>query len=97
MAIFDNNTANNQVYTISTDKLSVDIATYGASVYAIRVATGSGWLDVALGYTSAQQQCEMGSYIGGTIGRHGNRIAKGQFELNGVGYQLACKIGRAHV
>ncbi len=97
MAIFNKQTANNQVYTISTDKLSVDIATYGASVYAVRVATNNGWVDVALGYTSAQQQCEMGSYIGGTIGRHGNRIAKGQFTLNGVQYQLVCNNGPNHL
>ncbi len=97
MSIYNKDMDNNKVYTISTDKLSVDIATYGASVYAIRVATSSGWVDVALGYTSAQQQCEMGSYIGGTIGRHGNRIAKGQFALNGVQYSLACNNGPNHL
>lgn len=97
MAIYNVGKDSNKVYTISTDRLSLDIATYGASVYALRVAVNGGWVDVALGYTSAQQQCEMGSYIGGTIGRHGNRIARGQFRLNGVSYTLACNNGVNHL
>lgn len=97
MSTYNNSMDNNQIYTISTDKLSVDIATFGASVYALRVNTINGWVDVALGYTSAEQQTLMGSYIGGTIGRHGNRIARGEFELGGVKYKLATNNGVNHL
>ena len=67
------------------------IITRGATLTELHVPDKSGkvadvvlgWDDVA-GYESADNQ-----YFGCTVGRVGNRIAKGKFKLNGKDYALA--------
>jgi len=44
--------------------------------------------DVVLGYDRLQQYLDNTPYFGAIVGRYGNRIANGKFELDGKSYQL---------
>ena len=87
-------------YTLTNDNgMSVGVITYGAIVQSIRVPDKNGKIDdVALGFDSLDgytnpnyiKNCP---YFGGLIGRYGNRIAKGQFTLDGNQYQIPVNNG----
>jgi len=65
------------------------IVNYGATIVSIKVPDGDGKsADVVLGYDSVAGYEQDKSYFGATIGRYGNRIAGGQFTLNGTIYRL---------
>ncbi|MCM1395790.1 MAG: galactose mutarotase [Corallococcus sp.] len=84
-------------YTLS-DEISVTICTLGATILSITVPDKDGnAVDVALGMTTAQDVAEKGDYMGSVVGRCGNRIANGEFTLNGVKYKLARNDGNAHL
>lgn len=86
-------------YEIGNDRLMARVITYGATLTELHLPDRNGkWDDVVLGwddvagYESADNQ-----YFGCTTGRVCNRIAKGQFTLNGVSYQLALNDGPNHL
>jgi len=75
---------------------SASVCDFGAHLVSIRVPDQDGQLgDVCLGFedAAAYDQIEY-SFFGGTIGRVGNRIANGQFSLNGKEYRLYQNNGR---
>jgi aldose 1-epimerase len=63
---------------------------YGARLVSLSVPSTNGKLtDVVVGFESVQQyQTSTEPYFGATIGRYGNRIAKGKFTLDGKEYTL---------
>ncbi len=68
----------------------IEIINYGAIVRALRVHDRNGELaDVVLGYDTIGDYIDDNSYFGATVGRMGNRIADGRFNLNGEEYELA--------
>jgi aldose 1-epimerase len=66
------------------------ITNYGGRLVALYVPDKSEQLvDVVAGFSDVDgYQNSTEPYFGATIGRFGNRIAKGKFELNGKGYQI---------
>jgi aldose 1-epimerase len=69
--------------------MTVQVTNYGGKVVSILVPDRNGKLgDVNLGYESAEATINGNASLGATIGRYANRIAGGQFELNGQLYQL---------
>jgi aldose 1-epimerase len=70
--------------------VSVRIMTLGATVQSLAVPDRSGKSeDIVLGYGDAQHYLDRPQYFGATVGRFANRIAGGQFDLNGHTYRLA--------
>lgn len=65
------------------------ITNYGGRVVSILVPDKAGKLtDVVLGFDSVSGfEKSTERYYGGTIGRYGNRIAKGKFKIDGKEYQ----------
>jgi len=63
---------------------------YGARILSLRVPDQSGNLtDVVVGFGSIENyQQSSERYFGATIGRYGNRIAKGKFQLDGKEYSI---------
>ncbi len=79
-------------YTLTNaNNMQVSIINYGGTVTRIIVPDRQGNMgDVVLGYDSLSGYLQKGNpYIGGLIGRYGNRIANGSFEFQGKTYTLA--------
>ncbi|MBY0507631.1 MAG: galactose mutarotase [Bryobacteraceae bacterium] len=83
------------LYTITNSAgASVSISTYGATVVSLKVKDRAGnFGDVVLGFDNLAGYLGEHPYFGATIGRYGNRIAKGKFSLNGKEYTLAINNG----
>lgn len=77
----------------------VTITDFGGTILSLVVPDKNGTpTDVVLGYDSLETyEIEGGAFFGALIGRCGNRIAKGQFSLNGKDYTLACNDGPNHL
>ena len=65
------------------------ITNYGGRLVSLMVPDRNGELtDVVLGYDNIDQYVTTDGNYGATIGRYGNRIANGQFSVDGKSYQL---------
>ncbi|HET9169197.1 MAG TPA: aldose epimerase family protein [Actinospica sp.] len=68
---------------------SASILSYGAIIQALRVPDRTGRAaNVVLGFDDLTDYLERSPYFGALIGRYGNRIAGGEFELDGTAYRL---------
>lgn len=79
------------VYTIKDAELSVRVTTYGARIVSIDAKDKDGKVaDVVLGYDSVEGYTSEKSktFFGAVVGRYGNRIAGGQFKIDGHTYQV---------
>jgi len=87
------------LYTLTNkNSMQVMISTFGGTIVSIKTPDKNGNLiDVVLGYDKLESYEEQDKYIGALIGRHGNRIQKGHFILNGKEYQLYCNDGNNHL
>ena len=79
------------LYTLcNRSGLEVVLCDYGATIVSIRVPDRRGNADdIALGHASLAEYENGRLFIGGTIGRCANRIARGEFRLNGSSFALA--------
>ena len=69
--------------------MEVDIITYSGAVQAIKVPDKNGKIeDVALGFDNLNGYLKTDTFFGALIGRYANRIAKGEFALDGKTYHL---------
>ena len=70
--------------------VEVRAMTYGGTITVIRTPDRNGQLDdIVLGFDSLAGYLGDSPYFGAIVGRYANRIARGQFTLDGVTYQLA--------
>jgi len=83
------------LYTLRNHQgMEARIATYGGIVTTLTAPDRKGrYADVVLGYDSLPEYIKGTSYFGALIGRYGNRIAHGQFTLDGKRYSLATNNG----
>jgi aldose 1-epimerase len=86
-----------QIYTLTGSKgLEARIMTYGGIIVSLKTPDKHGKLgDVVLGFDSlaGYQQDPPPPYFGALIGRYGNRIAKGTFQLEGKKYNVPVNNG----
>lgn len=80
------------LYTLKNERgMTVSVLDYGAAIVSIRVPDKNGSFDdVVLGYDELDGYRSKKYYLGATIGRFCNRIARGRFSLGDKEYQLAC-------
>lgn len=78
-------------FVLARDALRVGILTFGGIIDSIEVPDAAGVLaNVVLGYRDLPGYLGApNTYFGSIIGRYGNRIARGRFELDGATYTLA--------
>ncbi len=73
----------------NSSKTAVDIITYGAAINSICVADRNGeFADILKGFDTIEGHEKYSNYQGLTVGRYANRIADGEFELDGKTYEL---------
>ncbi|HET7113656.1 MAG TPA: hypothetical protein VFI57_08435, partial [Pyrinomonadaceae bacterium] len=78
--------------------VEVSITNYGGTITSIKAPDRNGvFADIVLGYETLEEYVKNPRYLGALIGRHANRIARGEFSLNGVEYQLAQNNGANHL
>ena len=90
-----------KLYTLKNDAgMTVKVTNYGAIITSIVVPDREGKLaDIALGYNRVEDYINAVDkpYFGAIVGRYGNRIARGQFKINGETYTLAKNNGKNHL
>ena len=80
-----------EVFTLRSHDVEVRILTFGALVAAVEVPDRDGVRrNVVLGCANLAGYVADTAYLGATIGRFANRIARGRFILDGMEYRLAC-------
>jgi len=78
--------------------LEARVISYGGIIVSLRVPDNKGQLgDIVLGHDQLEGYIKQPSYFGCIVGRYGNRIAKGQFTLDGKTYKLATNNGPNHL
>lgn len=84
-----------KMYTLRNTKgMEVDIMTYGGTIVRWTAPDKNGNnADVVLGMDSLQGYLDGVPYFGALVGRYGNRIAKGTFNLSGETYNLPINNG----
>ncbi len=88
------------LYTLKNNKgLEVKITNYGGIITSILTPDKNGkFEDIVLGYDSLSGYLnKLTPYFGALIGRYGNRIAKGNFILDGKKYPLVVNNGLNHL
>jgi aldose 1-epimerase len=88
-----------ELFTLRNRKgMEATIMTYGGIVTSLKVPDRRGTLgDVVLGYDHLEGYLKKNPCFGTLVGRYGNRIARGQFVLEGVTYKLAVNNGPNHL
>ncbi|AOM79424.1 aldose epimerase family protein [Pedobacter steynii] len=84
------------LYTlVNKNNAKAVITNYGGRLVSLSVPDAkNGFTDVILGYDSLKSYQKKGEpFFGALIGRYGNRIAKGKFNLDGKPYQLELNDG----
>lgn len=73
----------------NSNETSVNIITYGATVNNIFTKDRNGQLgDILIGFDDIKGNEKLSDNQGVTVGRYANRIANGEFELDGVKYEV---------
>ena len=87
------------LYTIrNIHGLEAQLTNFGATLISLKTLDRHGKLaDILLGYDDVAGYEHGTYYLGGSIGRYGNRIAMGKFNLNGTTYHLATNNGANHL
>lgn len=87
------------IYKISNSKgISAEILDLGCTVQKLFVKDkNSQSVDVILGYDNLSDYETNDGYLGAAIGRHANRIGKGEFSINNYKYNVALNNGENHL
>lgn len=88
-----------QKYTMTNaNGMVVSVINYGGIITNLKVPDKNGKIeDVVLGFDSLEGYLTPAPYFGAIIGRYGNRIAQGKFNLDGTQYTLAQNDGQNHL
>jgi aldose 1-epimerase len=84
-----------ELYTLRNSKgIETTITNYGGRVVTLKTPDRAGrFCDVVLGFDLLDGYLQKNPYFGAIVGRYANRIANGEFKLDGQTYKLACNDG----
>ena len=87
------------LYLLKNDQIKVYITNYGGRIVSLLTPDKNGEIgDIVLGFKSIDDYLVAnGPYHGALIGRYGNRIAKGKFNLEGKTYNLPINNNENHL
>ena len=87
-----------ELFTLAAASTELRVMTYGATIVSLRAPDRRGRLaDVVLGFDTLDGYLQRSPYFGAVVGRYANRIANGQFALDGRTYHLATNDGPNHL
>lgn len=83
-------------YTLKNESgMSVKIIDFGGAIVEIRVPDKFGrFSDVVAGYDSIRDYALADGYLGALVGRTSNRIAHGEYKIDGKRYTVFCNDGK---
>ena len=82
------------VYTLNSGDIEVRVMDFGAHLLSVRTPDRTGKVqDVVLGFDSIDGYMTRNGYQGAIVGRYANRIARGQFTIDGNHYQIPVNNG----
>jgi len=83
------------IYTLKSATVEARVMAYGAILVSIKTTDSAGKMaDVVLGYDTLQEYLnDTKTHFGSIVGRFGNRIARGQFSIDGKNYQIPINNG----
>lgn len=88
---------------VNANGVEMEVTNYGGIITSLRTPDAEGQFDdIVLGFDSldgylSDAYMKSNPYFGALIGRYGNRIAGGSFELDGKTYELATNNGPNHL
>jgi aldose 1-epimerase len=86
------------LYILTQNELEARIITYGGILAAVEMPDKNGKREnITLGYPELKGYLSDSAFIGAAVGRYANRIANGEFSLNGQKYALAKNNGPNHL
>ncbi len=87
------------LYTLeNSNGMTMQVMSYGARIVSLWVPDAQGgYKDVVLGYPTIEEYLTGDKFAGPIVGRYGNRIADGKFELDGQSYTLTINDGVNHL
>lgn len=98
---FGENNHNDEIFIFTLENkngLEVKILNYGGIITSVRTPDSEGtFRNIVLGFEDLEPYLQPNPYFGALIGRYGNRIAKGRFNLFGKKYQLSVNDGENHL
>lgn len=88
-----------EMYTLTNAHgVEMRVMTYGGIITSLKVPDRSGHFgDIVLGFDTLDGYLKDPPYLGAIVGRYGNRIAKGEFTLDGKTFKLATNNGPNHL
>ena len=82
------------VYTFTNGRVTISMLTWGATIQRVETPDRRGRTkNISLGFDNLPDYAALSPYFGSTVGRYGNRIAKGKFTLDGQPYQIPINNG----
>lgn len=86
-------------YTLrNSNGIEINFSNFGQRIISLHTPDRKGnFEDIVLGYSNVDDFKNKRNYYGCIVGRYGNRIAKAQFELDGVTYNLAKNNNENHL
>ncbi|MFC9689419.1 aldose epimerase family protein [Kribbella sp. NPDC056951] len=82
------------VYTFGNGRVTISMLTWGATIQRVETPDRRGRVaNISLGFDNLPDYAALSPYFGATIGRYGNRIAKGKFSIDGTSYQIPVNNG----
>lgn len=82
------------VYTFTNGRVTISMLTWGATIQRVETPDRRGRTEnISLGFDNLPDYAALSPYFGSTVGRFGNRIAKGKFTLDGQSYQIPVNNG----
>ena len=87
------------IYTLTAaDDFKVEITNFGGIIVSLWAPDKEGVMaDLSLGFDTLDKYEGKHPYFGALVGRYGNRIARGRFEIDGQAYTLAQNDGENHL
>ncbi|WP_447041270.1 aldose epimerase family protein [Streptomyces sp. DSM 118878] len=81
-------------WSLANGGTRLKVLSYGGIVQSLELPDRHGrYTNVSLGYDSIEEYVAGTTFFGATIGRYGNRIARGRFTLDGATHQLSVNDG----